>query len=251
MMTHIEGAGMLFRLMYPNGNIVVSRGYDTRNGWEGEYWLEIALWKQCYFMHHVNMNTPPTNLFTIYNEPLDSAESKMILHQLNVMRHIEDLPPFLLIRHWICYPKSCQRVFGWYLVEEFGRRLYKEYRLLVGEPRQFICDADGITACLDQWTWQMESRLYPESEPCTCWIDMQVSTDGIIAVLNWRAKIQCGFSYSFFCKPPQVYNQPEPDIRYRIVDGYYYKDMLSVEDWSKSFFSKKFVDLGLKKQLKT
>ena len=57
------------------------------------------------------------------------------------------------------------------------------------------------------------------------------------------------FLFLFSCKPPQVYKQPEPDIRYRIVDGYYYKEYVhSTEElWVQEHFSKGFVDLGLKK----
>lgn len=55
--------------------------------------------------------------------------------------------------------------------------------------------------------------------------------------------------FLFSCKPPQSYNQPEPDIRYRIVDGYYYKEYVHSDEelWVKQHFSKGFVDLGLKK----
>ena len=69
--------------------------------------------------------------------------------------------------------------------KEFRRDFIKNTRLLCWRTTTIICDADGITACLDQLTWQMESRstlLNPNY--VLVGIDMQVSTDGIIAVLN-------------------------------------------------------------------
>ena len=188
---HIEGAGMLFRLMYPNGNIVVSREMMTQGlDLEGEYWLEIIYGNNVISAVplYVNMNTPPTNLFTIYDEPLMTpAESKNdFLHQLNIMRHIEDLPPFSIDPTLDMLSKSpVKEYLDGIWSRSSGEDFIKNTGYFVGEPRQFICDADGITACLDQLTWQMESRstlLNPNY--VLVGIDMQVSTDGIIAVLN-------------------------------------------------------------------
>jgi uncharacterized protein YkwD len=56
------------------------------------------------------------------------------------------------------------------------------------------------------------------------------------------------FIYSA-CKPPIVIVQPKIDIRYRTVDGVYYTDYEHSEEemWVQNYFSKGFVDLGLKK----
>ena len=187
----IEVPSLLFRLMYPNGDITVSRDRIRENlNMQGEYWLEIIDGSNVIsaLPLYVDMQTPPTNLFTIYNESLMTPnESKAyFLEQLNIMRHIEDLPPLTIDPTLDMLSKSAIRE---YLEGEWsrssGEQFLKQTGYFLGEPRQFICDDVGITSCLDQLTWQMESRstlLNPNY--VLIGLDMQVSTDGIIAVLN-------------------------------------------------------------------
>ena len=190
-MFRLDVPSLLFRLMRPDGTIVVSRDSIEDNlELQGEYWLEIIDGSEVISAVplYVDMKTPPTNLFTIYNETLmNPNEAKnYFIEQLNLMRQIEDLPLFSKDPTLEMLSKSPIREYldGMWS-RKSGEDFLKNTGYFVGEPRQFICDADGVTSCLDQLTWQMESRstlLNPNY--ILMGIDMQVSTEGIIAVLN-------------------------------------------------------------------
>ena len=157
---------------------------------QGEYWLEIIEGSNVISAVplYVDMQTPPTNLFTIYNESLMNPNDSKVhfLDQLNTMRHIEDLPPFTIDPTLEMLSKSPIREYlegEW--TRDSGEQFLKNTGYFIGEPRQFICDDVGVTACLDQLTWQMESRsILLNPNYVLVGFDMQVSTDGIIAVLN-------------------------------------------------------------------